>query len=403
MQCLVDEEGAFGLSLIFSRLGKDAGPWGRNLFVVFTSILKKVTDPRANRGLNYPLGEMIFVALCGAICGCDSWVDIAEFGRCKLRWFRRFLPFQQGVPSHDTFTEIFSRLDTIEFYAALESWTKSIATSLRGETVAFDGKTLRGSFDTSTSQSPLHSVSAWACGLRLCVGLRSVEEGSNEIPAVQSLIDMLDLQGSVVTADALHCQKETVQKVVGKEADYVLYVKGNQAALRAEIQTQLLEALESKSPSLRQQKQRKANREREETRSVAVIPVPANSPLRKEWKGLETIGAIYRCREVEGRTEESQVFFISSLPCKVRTIAKHLRSHWGIENRLHHVLDVTFTEDSSRIRKGTGPEISSVFRRLALNILQRDTTVKASIRCKRKICGWDEDKFEKLIAGFIGD
>src|SRR4051794_20925664 len=149
---------------------------------------------------------MVFVGLCGAICDCNSWVDVSKFGNAKLAWFRKFLPFEQGIPSHDTFTEVFARLDTIEFYAALESWAKSIARSLQDETVALDGKTLRGSFDHTSGTSALHSVSAWDCGLKLCLALKSVEDKSNEIPAVQQLIDLLDLAGAVVTADAMHCQ-----------------------------------------------------------------------------------------------------------------------------------------------------------------------------------------------------
>jgi predicted transposase YbfD/YdcC len=361
---------------------------------------EKITDPRVNRGTNYPLVEMVFVALCGAICDCNSWVDIAEFGRAKLGWFRKFLPFEQGIPSHDTFTEVFARLDTIEFYAALESWAKSIAHSLQGETVAVDGKTLRGSFDTASGKSALHSVSAWCCGLKLCLALKSVEDKSNEIPAVQQLIDLLDLAGAVVTADAMHCQRETADKIVAKDADYVLMVKGNQDALEGAVQQALIEAFETDDPQLRQGKTKEKNRDRRETRQVAALPVPKDSAVFARWAGLRTIGSIYRRREIDGRVEEAQEFFITSLPCQVRAISRHLRSHWSIENSLHHVLDVTFTEDASRIRNGNGPEITSVFRRLALHILQQDTTVKASIRGKRKICGWDEAAFEKLIAGF---
>ena len=359
-----------------------------------------VTDPRLNRGANYPLLEMVFVALSGAICDCNSWVDIASFGRCKLAWFRKFLPFEKGIPSHDTFTELFARLDTLEFYAALESWARDIAHSLAGETVAFDGKTLRGSFDKAAHKSALHSVSAWVCGLKMCIALKSVEDKSNEIPAVQQLIDLLDLAGAVVTADAMHCQRETAEKIVAKNADYVLMVKGNQETLQAELRQSIVQAFDEERPGLRQCKTTEKNRNRRETREVAVLPVPRDSPVFARWAGIATIGAIYRAREINGKLEESQEFFITSLPCKVRAIGQHLRSHWSIENSQHHVLDVTFTEDASRIRKGTGPEITSVFRRLALNILQRDTTLKASIRGKRKLCGWDEAAFEKLIAGF---
>lgn len=361
---------------------------------------EKVTDPRVNRGDNYPLVEMVFVALCGAICDCNSWVEVASFGECKLAWFRKFLPLEKGVPSHDTFTEVFARLDTIEFYAALESWARDVAQSLRGETVAFDGKTLRGSFDNASNRSALHSVSAWACGLKMCLALKSVEDKSNEIPAVQQLIDVLDLKGAVVTADAMHCQVETAGKVLAKEADYVLMVKGNQETLEAELRRALIQAFDDESPELRHCKTTEKNRNRRETREVTAMPVPKDHPTFRRWPGIETIGSLYRTREINGKLEESQEFFISSLPCKVRAIGKHLRSHWSTENSQHHVLDVTFTEDASRIRKGNGPEISSVFRRLALNVLQRDTTLKASLRGKRKRCGWDEAAFEKLIAGF---
>jgi predicted transposase YbfD/YdcC len=361
---------------------------------------EKVTDPRVNRGTNYPLVEMVFVALCGAICDCNSWVDMAAFGRAKLGWFRKFLPFEKGIPSHDTFTEVFARLDTIEFYAALESWANSIAQSLKGETVALDGKTLRGSFDRASGKSALHSVSAWCCGLKLCLALKSVEDKSNEIPAVQQLIDLLDLAGAVVTADAMHCQRETAGKIIAKEADYVLMVKGNQETLETAVQEALIEAFEADDPQLRSCQKQEQNRNRHETRRVTVLPVPKDSEVFARWPGVTTIGTICRTREINGVREEAQEFFITSLPCKVRAIAKHLRAHWSIENSLHHVLDVTFTEDASRIRHGNGPEITSVFRRLALQILQQDTTVKASIRGKRKICGWDEKAFEKLIAGF---
>jgi predicted transposase YbfD/YdcC len=361
---------------------------------------ENVTDPRVNRGRNFPLIEIVFVALCGAICDCNSWVDVAVFGKCKLSWFRKFLPFEEGVPSHDTFTDLFARLDTVEFYAALESWARSIARSLKGETVAFDGKTLRGSFDKASNKSALHSVSAWACGLKMCIGLKSVDDKSNEIPAVQQLIDMLDLAGAVVTADAMHCQRETVEKIVAKKADFVLMVKGNQETLQEELQQAILQAFDEENPGMRHCKTAEKNRNRRETREVAVMPVPKDSAVFARWESVKTIGSIYRTREINGKFEESHELFIASLPCKVRAISGHLRSHWSTENSQHHVLDVTFTEDASRIRKGNGPEITSVFRRLALNILQRDTTLKASIRGKRKLCGWNEAAFEKLIAGF---
>ena len=239
---------------------------------------ENVTDPRVNRGTNYPLIEMVFVALCGAICDCNSWVDVATFGECKLAWFRKFLPFEKGIPSHDTFTEVFARLDTLEFYAALESWARDIAQSLKGETVAFDGKTLRGSFDKASDKSALHSVSAWACGLKMCIALKSVEDKSNEIPAVQQLIDMLDLAGAVVTADAMHCQRETAEKIVAKEADY--RVDGQRQSRNAASGSAAMRSFRrsrKRIPALRHCKTTEKNRNRQETREVAVLPVPKDS------------------------------------------------------------------------------------------------------------------------------
>lgn len=169
---------------------------------------EETTDPRVDRGKNHPLMEMIFLTLCATICGADCWVDVERYGKAKLGWLRKYVSFALGIPSHDTLGRVFSRLDSIEFYVCLQSWTEDVCATVKGETIAMDGKTLRGSFDSASGKSPLHSVSAWACGLRLCLGLRSVDDKSNEIPAVQELIAMLDLKGSVVTADAMHCQKK---------------------------------------------------------------------------------------------------------------------------------------------------------------------------------------------------
>ena len=364
---------------------------------------EKITDPRINRGCNHSLIEMIFVTLCATICDADSWADVERYGIAKLEWLRKFVPLTHGMPSHDTLGRVFARLESVEFYAALQSWATEIAGCLRDQSVALDGKTLRGSFDQAAAKSALHSVSAWACGLRLCLGLKSVAAKSNEIPAVQELIEMLDLEGAVVTADAMHCQQETARALIDKQADYLLMVKGNQPTLQAELHDAIIAAFDEENPALRQHHKKEQNRDREEYREVAVVPVPADSPVFSEWTGIQTLGTIYRSRVVNGKLEESAETFITSLPCKVRDITQRIRSHWSIENQQHHVLDVTFSEDASRIRKGTGPEVASVFRRLALGILQQDKTLKDSIRGKRKRCGWDNRALERLIACFQGN
>jgi predicted transposase YbfD/YdcC len=356
-----------------------------------------------NRGHNYPLIEMVFIALCASICDANTWVDVERFGNAKLAWFRKHMAFEHGIPSHDTFSRVFGLLDSIEFYAALQSWAGDIAQTLKGQIVAIDGKSLRGSHDKSSGTSVLHSVSAWVCGLKMCIGLKSVEDKSNEIPAVQALIDMLDLEGALVTVDAMHTQVETAQKIIDQDADYIMMVKGNQESLQAEVQEAILLAFEEDHPKMREHTTTETNRGRVETRTTTVLPVPKGSSVFKRWPGLVTIGCIERTITIGDITTDWQEFFISSLPCQVRPIAKGLRSHWGIESSQHYVLDVTFSEDASRIRKGTGPEISSVFRRLALNVLQQDTTLKDTIRGKRKRCGWNEETLERLIAGLSED
>lgn len=363
---------------------------------------EKITDPRLDRGGNHSLIDMIFLTLCATICGADSWADVERYGKSKLDWLRKFVPLEQGIPSHDTLGRVFARLDSIEFYAALQSWAKEIVGCLHGQTVAFDGKTLRGSFDSASAKSALHSVSAWACGLRLCLGLNSVDSKSNEIPAVQELIAMLDLEGAVATADAMHCQKETAKSLIDKKADYLLMVKGNQPTLQTELHEAIIRAFDNENAAMKRHHKSEMNRGREEFREVIVLPCPKDSPVFSDWVGIKTIGTIFRSRLINGKLEESSETFITSLPCKVRDITKRIRDHWSTENQQHHILDVTFTEDSSRIRKGAGPEISSVFRRLALSILQQDTTVKDSIRGKRKRCGWDNNALEHLISRFNG-
>lgn len=362
-----------------------------------------ITDPRTNRGANHSLSEMIFLTLCATICGADSWADVERYGIAKIDWLRKFVPLPYGVPSHDTLGRVFARLDSIEFYAALQSWTNEFAGSLVGQTVAFDGKTLRGSFDNASAKSALHSVSAWACGLRLCLGLTSVDEKSNEIPAVRELLKILDLEGAVVTADAMHCQKETAKAVIDKNADYLLMAKGNQPSLQEELDQAINKAFDEDNAAIRRHRKTEINHGREEYREVVVLPCPTDAAVFDQWAGIQTIGMIYRRREVDGKCEESSETFITSLPCKIRNITKRIRDHWGTENQQHYVLDVTFCEDSSRIRNGTGPEISSVFRRLALSLLQQDTTLKDSIRGKRKRCGWDNSALEKLVSRFHGN
>lgn len=359
---------------------------------------EQLTDARVNRGCNHSIVEMIFLTLCATISRADGWVDIERWGELKIDWLRQFFAFEKGIPSHDTLGRVFSKLSTAEFNAALISLTGDIASVIQGKTVAIDGKTLRGSHDSSTGKQALHMVSAYATDMKLVIGLQSIDDKSNEIPAAQRLIEMLDLKGAVVTADAMHCQRETVEKIVRKRADYILMVKDNQPNLHSAVKEMVSDAMASDLS--RRTSKRERNRGRDEFREVVTAAVPKNHPLRDQWKGIKSVGIVFRSRSIGGTLQECSELFISSLDTGVKDHAKRLRDHWSIENSQHYVLDVTFHEDASRIRKGHAPEVSAGFRRMTLNILRRDVTIKDNMRGKRVRCGYDVSLLTQLLRNF---
>ena len=363
---------------------------------------ENVTDPRVNRGANHSLLEMMFVALTAAICGANGWADVERFGNSKLNWFRRFIELEHGVPSHDTFGRVFSRLDTSEFLTAMHSWVDSFAENLRGQGVAIDGKTLRGSIDRAAGTAALHTITAFATKTRTVLRQMSVEEKSNEIPAVPKLLDLIELAGAVVTLDAMHCQTETAQAIVDREATYLLTVKGNQPTLFNELLDRFDEYanVDFRVEGLRKHVTVERSHGRNERREYFVKAIDSGDTLFDRWPQAKSFGMVYRVREDGGKVHQETVFFITNHAPKVKALSRHLRSHWSIENSQHWILDVTFAEDASRIRKDSGPEIAGAFRRMALTILQRDTTIKENIRGKRLRAGWDESILDDIYAGF---
>jgi predicted transposase YbfD/YdcC len=366
---------------------------------------ENLTDWRVDRGKNHELIEMIFLALTATICGAQGWADVERFAKSKIQWFHRYVRLRHGIPSHDTFGRVFSRLDTGEFLTAMHAWVDSFAGSLRGQGIAIDGKTLRGSFNRAAGQSPLHTITAFACDMRICLRQMSVAEKSNEIPAVPELLKLMELGGATVTLDAMHCQVETAQAIVDADADYILIVKQNQEALHAYLMDRFLAYGESnyEVDGLKKHKTVEKSHGRQERREYYFIETPKNDPLLARWPGVRSMGMIYRCRETGEKTHEETMFAISSHQPKVKMLSRHIRGHWSIENRQHWVLDVTFAEDASRIRTDSSPEIAAAFRRMALNILQRDTTSKDSIRGKRLRAGWDDTVLAAIYTGFPGN
>jgi predicted transposase YbfD/YdcC len=373
-------------------------------FAIFTHF-ENLTDPRVDRTRVHPLLDILVIALCAAICGANTWVDVERLGRSKQDWFAKFLKLPGGIPSHDTFGRVFALLDTAEFDACLRSWLRSLHQSLKDQNIAIDGKTLRRSFDQATGRAALHSVSAWAVGLRLSLGQLAVEDQSNEITAVPKLLELLEIAGAVVTLDAMHCQTETAAAIQAKQADFVLNVKANQPQLLERLQQEFENYgnQDFQSPGLRVHKTTQRSHGRQERREYYVAPAPQNLIETGQWTGLQTIAMVYRHREANGKETHEVHYYISSLPPRVKRLAQAIRDHWGIENSLHWVLDVVFAEDDSRIRKGHGPETTAMLRRLALSILAQDTSLKSSLRGKRLQAGWNNDVLAKILTGFSGN
>ena len=374
----------------------------RDTLELFVPFFEDLTDPRMERTKRHALLDILILAVCATLGNADGWADIERFGRTKCDFFRTFLELPNGIPSHDTFGRVFARLDPAALMACIQQWLNALGTAVAGEVVAIDGKTLRGSFDTAAGKNPLHLVSAWACEARLTLGQMAVEAKSNEITAIPLLVELLDLKGCIVTIDAMGCQREIAAAIRGREADYVLAVKDNQPSLLHAVQEAFLAhaAEDFSDPTLRRLKTVERSHGRDETREYYIVAAPAALVGGGQWKDVRSIGMVCRTRLVNGAETDELVYYLSSLPPKVRQFAKAVRGHWGIENRLHWSLDVTFAEDKSRARKDHSPLNLGMLRRLALSILRQDTSVKDNLRGKRLRAGWDEEVLLKILTGF---
>jgi predicted transposase YbfD/YdcC len=339
------------------------------------------------------------------IANANTWVDIERYGRTKLDFLRRFLELPNGIPSHDTFSRVFARLDPAALLVCLHNWLNDLRAKLGGKHVAVDGKTLRGSHDGEVRPNALHLVSAWASEARLFLGQLAVDQKSNEITAIPQLLQLLDLEGDTVTIDALGCQKDIAKSIVAKKANYVLQVKDNQPTLHEAISAAFIGLADDDytEPSLRRWRTVDRDHGREEVREYFIADLPAELPGADDWTGLKSIGMVLRTRKEGDQISEEVAYYLTSLEAQVKAFARAVRGHWAIETTLHWSLDVTFSEDQSRVRKDRGPENLGMLRRLVVSILQQDTSCKASLRGKRLIAGWDDEALLKILAAFSGD
>jgi predicted transposase YbfD/YdcC len=357
-----------------------------------------VEDPRVDYLVDYPLEEILIIAICAVICGADDWVAVADWGRAKQAWLATFLPLKNGVPSHYTFRRTFQQIDPEQFQAGFMSWTQAVFRRTEGEIVAVDGKQLRGSRDKRHDQQAICMVSAWAAENRMVLGQRKTSEKSNEITAIPALLQLLDLTGCIVTIDAAGCQKENAAIVVNQNADYLLSVKGNQGHLYDDIEF-LFTCAHQNDDSDHTQTLCQGHG-RIETRDCWIIDDPTQLAFirdRQKWANLQTIVMIRTIRRLDDKVESSIRYFISSLVADAARFLQIKRTHWAVENDLHWTLDLAFDEDHHQLRRGHGPANFSMLRHIAVNLLKQEETAKCGIKNKRLKAGWDNEYLLKVL------
>lgn len=360
----------------------------------------EVSDPRRREG-TYPLINFLVIAVCAVICGADDFVAIAEFGRAKKKFLETFLDLSAGIPSHDRFNAIFRALKPAEFEKCLLSWITALHELTDGQVVAIDGKTLRRSFDSSSSKAAIHMVSAWATANHISLGQVVVDAKSNEITAIPKLLKMLELSGALVTIDAMGCQTEIAAAIVDANADYVLAVKGNQPTLHEGLLRFFADHRydDFARVNARRHETYDYGHGRDEMRFYYVCPAPEDLPGKKRWKKLRAIGLAVNNTIRDGKECIECRYYILSRFTSARRFAEAVRSHWAIENRLHWQLDVTFQEDQSRVRKGHADANFSSLRRTALSLLKNNNTKKVGVKNKRLLAALDEDYLTEVLIG----
>jgi predicted transposase YbfD/YdcC len=360
----------------------------------------KMTDPRVERTKLYPLTEILFVLLCGSICGAESWRDFVMFGQEKLDFLREYFPFSAGIPCKNTFARLCAALEPEQFRACFLAWAASLQ-RVPGEVIAIDGKTLCNSADAAAGAAAIHMVSAFATDSRLVLVQQKVAEKSNEITAIPAVLDLLDVTGHTVTIDAMGCQRSIAKKIRDKGAHYVLALKGNQGTLNDDVRL-FLQTEAAKPVSLAISdiwSDADAGHGRVESRKCFVSDRLDWLEQKPEWSGLRSIAMIEETRDINGRISCERRFFISSLPANARQIAQAVRAHWGIENVLHWTLDVVFNEDHSTVRKDHAPQNMAIVRHVVLNML--NTAKKQfkglGVKALRKKAGWGNDNLRLIL------
>jgi predicted transposase YbfD/YdcC len=364
-----------------------------------------LTDPRIDRSRLHELLDIVAIAISAVVAGADSWDDIEDFGNAKIAWLGTFLELPNGIPSHDTFRRLFERLDPDEFQKGFLGWIEALQEATERQVIAIDGKTLRRSFDRAKGQSALHLVHAWATANHLLLGQVAVDQKSNEITAIPVLLEMLGISGAIVTIDAMGCQKEIAGTIRGREADSILALKANHERLFEQVVAFWDRACARlmKGPDIRYDREWSQGHGRTEARRCWATSDLDWLEGREEWKDLKSVVFIESERFIGESLSVETRYYLSSLPNDAKLLNAAVRSHWGVENSLPWVLDVTFQEDRSRIKKENAPENLGLLRRLALCLLKKESSSKRSIKGKRLRASWDDGYLQRVLCGNAGN
>lgn len=370
----------------------------------FTESFQNIIDFRQQGKVLHKLIDILFIAVVATIANADNWTEVEAFAETKEEWFKKYIKLENGIPSHDTFERVFENLDSEAFNKAFIGWTRGIANNSEGRIIAVDGKTSRRSHDGE--KDAIHIINAWVDENDLILGQLKTFKKSNEITAIPELLDLLFIKGSVITIDAMGTQKKIAEKIVEKEADYVLALKGNHGTFSDEVKKYFEDALESKFKDIKYSKKLTLEKghgriEKREYFQTDDIDWFEEKHL---WKKLTSIGMVRRTIEIKEKTTIETFYYISSLKtpenAECALFAKAVRKHWGVES-CHWILDVVFNEDNSRVRKNNGAVNQSLLKKIALNILKQEkvTTKKTSLKIKRYKASLDEQFLDEIIAG----
>ena len=355
-------------------------------------IFAQIPDPRIDRRKLHLLDDILLLSLLAVICGAESYEAIELFGKSKEDFLRGVLQLPNGIASHDTLERLFKRIDSRAFEEAFLSWIKSLEIDTAGKIISIDGKTVRGSQDNINGRYPIHLVSAWCSANSMTLGQIRTAAKSNEIQAIKELLDLIDIEGSIVTIDAMGCQKEIAAKIIDKKADYILAVKQNQGTLYNEVGSLFAHQKVSHHNVTIE-----GDHGRIEQRNCSVIHNLRMIGEKDKWVGLKSVIKVEATRELPSGIQTETRYYISSVLQDAMFFNNAIRSHWAIENSCHWVLDVQFREDESRKRKGQSAENFAIIRRIALNLLKQKPLRRLGIANKRLVAGWDHDFLLSLL------